>query len=402
MSSQFDEEFYRLLAQRLHDRGVDVAAVEAEAMSICIETPSWGYGDSGTRFKVFRQPGVPRTIFEKLQDAAEVHRLTGIAPRVAIHIPWDKVDDYAGLSAYARSLGVVIGAVNPNLFEDDDYKFGSVTNVSPAIRRKAVAHMKECIEIAKQVGSHLFTPWLADGTNYPGQGDFRQRKHWLEECLREVYEAMPDSMTMAIEYKFFEPAFYHTDLADWGMVYALTTKLGPRAKVLVDLGHHPLGTNIEHIVAVLLDEGRLGGFHFNSKKYADDDMTVGSHAPYELFLIFNELVKAQFDPERPQTVAYMIDQSHAIKPKIEAMVQSVLQVQETYCKALLVDREALAAAQLKNDVVAAEMILREAFATDVRPLLAHARIERGLPPDPLQAYRESGYFERIVRERTHH
>jgi len=369
-------------------------------MSLCVETPSWGYADSGTRFKVFRQPGAARTIFEKLQDAAEVHRLTGIAPRVAIHIPWDKVDDYAGLGAYAKSLGVAIGAVNPNLFEDDDYKFGSVTNVSPAIRRKAVAHMEECIAIAKVVGSELFTPWFADGTNYPGQGDFRQRKHWLEECLREVYEAMPESMTMAIEYKFFEPAFYHTDLADWGMVYALVTKLGPRAKVLVDLGHHPLGTNIEHIVAVLLDEGRLGGFHFNSKKYADDDMTVGSHAPHELFLIFNELVKAELDRERPQTVAYMIDQSHAIKPKVEAMIQSVVHVQQVYCKALLVDREALAAAQLKNDVIAAEMILREAFETDVRPLLAHARLERGLPADPLQAYRDSGYLERVIRERS--
>jgi L-rhamnose isomerase/sugar isomerase len=400
MNSSFDERLYQVLAQRLEERGVDVRAVEAHAMSLCVETPSWGYADSGTRFKVFRQPGAARTIFEKLQDAAEVHRLTGIAPRVAIHIPWDKVDDYAGLGAYAKSLGVAIGAVNPNLFEDDDYKFGSVTNVSPAIRRKAVAHMEECIAIAKVVGSELFTPWFADGTNYPGQGDFRQRKHWLEECLREVYGAMPESMTMAIEYKFFEPAFYHTDLADWGMVYALVTKLGPRAKVLVDLGHHPLGTNIEHIVAVLLDEGRLGGFHFNSKKYADDDMTVGSHAPYELFLIFNELVKAELDRERPQTVAYMIDQSHAIKPKVEAMIQSVVHVQQVYCKALLVDREALAAAQLKNDVIAAEMILREAFETDVRPLLAHARLERGLPADPLQAYRDSGYLERVIRERS--
>jgi len=400
MNSSFDERLYQVLAQRLEERGVDVRAVEAHAMSLCVETPSWGYADSGTRFKVFRQPGAARTIFEKLQDAAEVHRLTGIAPRVAIHIPWDKVDDYAGLGAYAKSLGVAIGAVNPNLFEDDDYKFGSVTNVSPAIRRKAVAHMEECIAIAKVVGSELFTPWFADGTNYPGQGDFRQRKHWLEECLREVYEAMPESMTMAIEYKFFEPAFYHTDLADWGMVYALVTKLGPRAKVLVDLGHHPLGTNIEHIVAVLLDEGRLGGFHFNSKKYADDDMTVGSHAPHELFLIFNELVKAELDRERPQTVAYMIDQSHAIKPKVEAMIQSVVHVQQVYCKALLVDREALAAAQLKNDVMAAEMILREAFETDVRPLLAHARLERGLPADPLQAYRDSGYLERVIRERS--
>ncbi len=402
MHAGFDERTYRCLAERLGERGVEVQKVEAAVMSLCIETPSWGYGDSGTRFKVFRQPGVPRTIYEKLQDAAQVHRLTGIAPRVAIHIPWDWVEDFAGLAAHARSLGIAIGAVNPNLFEDDDYKFGSVTNVSPTIRRKAVAHMKECIQIAQEVRSNLFTPWFADGTNYPGQGDFRQRKRWLEECLHEVYAAMPDSMTMAIEYKFFEPAFYHTDLADWGAAYVLATKLGPRAKVLVDLGHHPLGTNIEHIVAVLLDEERLGGFHFNSKKYADDDMTVGSHAPYELFLIFNELVKEEERQGGAQTVAYMIDQSHAIKPKIEGMIQSLMQVQASYCKALLVDRKALAEAQLKSDVVSAEMILREAFETDVRSLLAHARLERGLPADPLQAYRQSGYFERIVRERSGH
>lgn len=402
MHAGFDERSYRCVTERLRDRGVDVESVEAKAMALCVETPSWGYADSGTRFKVFRQPGVPRTIYEKLQDAAEVHRLTGIAPRVAIHIPWDQVDDFAVLAAHARSLGIAIGAVNPNLFEDDEYKFGSVTNVSPAVRRKAVAHMKECIKIAQEVGSTLFTPWFADGTNYPGQGDFRQRKRWLEECLREVYDAMPDTMTMAIEYKFFEPAFYHTDVADWGAAYILATKLGPRAKVLVDLGHHPLGTNIEYIVAMLLEEGRLGGFHFNSKKYADDDMTVGSHSPYELFLIFNELVKEEVKKGGTQAVAYMIDQSHAIKPKIEAMIQSLMQVQATYCKALLVDRQALVEAQLKSDVVAAEMILREAFETDVRPLLAHARIERGLPADPLQAYRESGYFERIVRERSVH
>jgi len=393
-------EAYELLRRQLESQGVDVDWVEQKAMSLAVETPSWGYGDSGTRFGVFHQPGVPRNVFEKFEDAAQVHKLTGVAPSVAIHIPWDKVDDFGQLKEHAERLGLRIGAVNPNLFQDQEYKFGSVTHTDPAVRRKAVDHMLECLEIARQVGSKLFTPWFADGTNYPGQGNFRWRLGWLEEALREVYEAMPEDMVMALEYKFFEPAFYHTDVPDWGTSYLLCTKLGPRAKVLVDLGHHPLGTNVPYIIAILLREKRLGGFHFNSRKYADDDLTVGSIDPYDLFLIFNELVEVELEAPEEFDVAYMLDQSHNVKPKIEAMIQSVVTVQETYVRALLVDREALHRAQKENRVVDAEEILRRAFWTDVKPLLAKARTDRGLPADPLAAYRESGYQQKIERERV--
>ncbi|MDZ7373555.1 MAG: L-rhamnose isomerase [candidate division KSB1 bacterium] len=393
------QEAYEWLRKELEARGVDVARVEQKAMSLAVETPSWGYGDSGTRFAVFHQPGVPRTVFEKLEDAAQVHKLTGIAPSVAIHIPWDRVDDFRELKRRAESLGLKIGAVNPNLFQDPDYKFGSITHSDPRVRRKAIDHLLECVEIARQVGSKLLTPWFADGTDYPGQGNFRWRRQWLEEALREVYHAMPEDMTLALEYKFFEPAFYHTDIPDWGTSYLLCTKLGPRAKVLVDLGHHPQGTNVPYIVALLLYEGRLGGFHFNSRKYADDDLTAGSIDPYELFLIFHELVEAEEqDPGRFQ-VAYMLDQSHITKPKIEAMIQSVITVQEMYTRALLVNREALHAAQQANRVIEAEELLRQAFWTDVGPILAKARVDRGLPADPLRAYRESGYQQRIENER---
>lgn len=390
---------YELLAEKLCRRNIDVDNLLNDCMNLWIETPSWAYADGGTRFKVFHQPGAASTVFDKLEDAAQVHRFTGIAPSVALHIPWDKIDDMRAVGEYAESLGLKVGAINPNVFQDDEYKFGSVTHTEPAIREKAVTHMLECIEIAKVIGSKLFTPWFADGTNYPGQGDFRRRKHWMEDCMRRVYEAMPEDMTMAIEYKFFEPAFYHTDLADWGMTYVLTKKLGDRAKVLVDLGHHPQGTNVEHIVAFLIDEGRLGGFHFNNRKYADDDLTVGSLAPYELFLIYNELVKGEQDSAVDMNVAYMIDQCHAIKPKIEAMIQSVMNLQVAYTKSLLVDFEHLTEVQKVNDVIAAENILHEAFETDVRPILIKARLERGLEPDPISAFRASGYLNNIIKSR---
>jgi L-rhamnose isomerase/sugar isomerase len=392
-------EAYGLVRKELERRGIDVDWVERKAMSLAVETPSWGYGDSGTRFAVFHQPGVPRNVFEKFEDAAQVHRLTGIAPSVAIHIPWDKVDDFRELRRHAESLGLRVGAVNPNLFQDPDYKYGSITHSDPRVRRKAIDHLLECIDIGKQVGSKLFTPWFADGTDYPGQGNFRWRLRWIEETLTEVYRALPDDMTMAIEYKFFEPAFYHTDIPDWGTSYLLCSKLGPRAKVLVDLGHHPPGTNVPYIVALLLWEKRLGGFHFNSRKYADDDLTVGSIDPYELFLIFHELVEAELESPSDFQVAYMLDQSHITKPKIEAMIQSVVTVQEMYVRALVVEREALRAAQRENRVVDAEETLRRAFWTDVKPLLAKARTDRGLPADPLLAYRESDYQAKIERER---
>ncbi|MBM7581631.1 L-rhamnose isomerase/sugar isomerase [Caldicoprobacter guelmensis] len=393
------DQIYSLWEQRQKDRGIDVEWVKERLKNFKVETPSWGYGDSGTRFKVFKQRGVPRNLFEKLEDAAQVHKVTGMCPTVAIHIPWDKVDDFEKVKEYAASLGLKIGAVNPNLFQDDDYKFGSLTNTDSAVRRKAIHHIMECIEIARKVDSRIISLWLADGTNYPGQGDIRARKNWLEEALFEVVNAMDSDMRLLIEYKFFEPAFYHTDIADWGMAYAFAMKLGEKAQVLVDLGHHPLGTNVEHIVAFLLDEGKIGGFHFNNKKYADDDLIVGSINPYELFLIFNELVAASLDPKTAKTaenIAYMIDQSHNIEPKIPAMIRSVLNVQTAYAKALLVNREVLKEAQMHNDVMAAEAAVREAFECDVTPLLEAVREEMGLAPDPMKAYLESGYGEKIL------
>ncbi|NOZ28063.1 MAG: L-rhamnose isomerase [Chloroflexi bacterium] len=395
---------YPLLAEQLADRGVDVEAVKAALKAQRVETPSWGYGNSGTRFKVFPWPGAARNLWEKLEDAAHVHRLTGICPTVAVHIPWDKVDDWGQVISYADSLGVKIGAVNPNVFQDDIYKLGSICNPDPDVRKQAVAHMLECVEIAKAVGSEIISLWFADGTNYAGQDSFRARKDRMEEALAEVYAAMPPDMRMLIEYKFFEPAFYHTDLPDWGTSYMMALKLGPQAQVLVDTGHHPQGTNVEHIVALLLDEGRLGGFHFNARKYADDDLIVGTVNPFELFLIFNELIAAEQDPdptvsECARNVAYMIDQSHNIESKIEAMILSVMNVQTAYAKALLVDREALAQAQMEGDVLGAHEILAQAYETDVRPLLAQVRVEMGLEPDPIAAHRASGYEEKIARER---
>lgn len=392
-------EHYESWEQMQRSRGIDVEHVKVTLKRLAIETPSWGYGDSGTRFKVFQQEGVPRNPFEKLEDAAMVHRVTGAAPSVALHIPWDLVNDFSKLKEHADSLGIRIGAVNPNLFQEDDYKLGSLCHADPAVRRKAVDHMLQCIEIAKEVDSKIISLWLADGTNYPGQGDFRRRKHWLLESLHEVVEAMPDDMRLLIEYKFFEPAFYSTDIPDWGTAFLLATKLGKKAQVLIDTGHHPLATNIEQIVANLLDEAKLGGFHFNDRKYADDDVIVGTVQPYQLFLILKEMAAGLNDPATRKTaedVAYMIDQSHNIEPKIPAMIRSVMNVQRYFAKALLVDLAAIEEAQAAGDVLAAEMLLQDAFETDVRPLLAKVRAELGLHPDPLHAYRESGYAEKIL------
>jgi len=365
-----------------------------------IETPSWGYGDSGTRFKVFKQVGVPRNPFEKLDDAAQVYRFTGLSSSVALHIPWDKVDDYARLQDHAASLGLTIGAINPNLFQEDEYIFGSVCNAQPAIRRKATEHILECVEIARILGSSLISLWFADGTNYPGQASIRQRKHWLLDSLSEVYQALDPHMRMLIEYKFFEPAFYHTDLGDWGMAYNMALKLGKQAQVLVDTGHHAQGTNVEQIVAYLLDEQKLGGFHFNSRKYADDDLIVGAINPYELFLIFYQILDAHADDDpavrhTAENIAYMIDQSHCIEPKIPAMIRSVLNVQTQYAKALLINLDAVKKAQEEQDVLAAENAVREAFERDVTPLLHVVREEVGVAADPMQAYIASGYAESI-------
>lgn len=392
------QEALQLLQRTLPDE-IDLAKVKDRLKRQKIETPSWGYGDSGTRFQVFHQPGAARNIFEKLEDAAHVHKMTGITPSVALHIPWDKVDDYGEIVQYAQGLGLTIGAINPNLFQEPEYKLGSLCHPDPAVRGQAIEHVLECIEIMNTTGSKVLSLWLADGTNYPGQDDFRKRKKRLEEALKEVYRALADGQRLLVEYKFFEPAFYHTDIADWGMATLLAMKLGPKAQTLVDLGHHPLGTNIEQIVAYLIDEGKLGGFHFNSKKYADDDLTTGSTNPYELFLIYNELVAGEDDPAVELDVAYMIDQSHNVKPKVAAMIQSVEQIQMAYAKALLVDRRALWQAQQEGDIIGAETILRSAFDLDVTPLLVQVRQEMGVPPNPLVAHRESGYAVKTARER---
>ena len=362
-----------------------------------IETPSWAFGNSGTRFKVFAQPGVARNAYEKIEDAAVVHRLTGVAPSVALHIPWDKVDDYADLAKYAAGLGLRIGAINPNLFQDADYMLGSLCHPKRQVRDKALAHVRECIDIAKETGSDVLGLWLADGTNYAGQDSMRARQERLGEALSEIYAAMPSNMRLLLEYKFFEPAFYHTDVADWGISYSHCHRLGERAMVLVDTGHHAPGTNIEWIVASLLYLGKLGGFHFNSRNYADDDLMVGSADPFELFLIMNEVVDAGALRGK---VAFMLDQCHNIEPKIPGQIRSIMNVQEATAKALLVDREELARAQEAGDVLGAHQILMDAFWTDVRPLLSELRSDMGLDPDPLRAYAESGYAERIRRERS--
>lgn len=397
----YQERAYALLCERLHERGVDLDAVKSALKRQEIETPSWGYADSGTRFGVFPQPGAAVTIAEKLADAAQVHRFTGVAPRVAVHVLWDFPDEASVQSVpqLAAELGVRIGSINPNVFQDREYWMGSFGNRDAAIRRRAVQHCLDSVEIGRRLRSNVLTLWFADGTDYPGQADFRDRKRWFQEALGEVYAAMPAEMTMLVEYKPFEPGLYHTDIADWGMSYVFCRALGDRARVLVDLGHHLPGTNIEHIVAFLLDERMLGGFHFNNRKYADDDVMVGSINPYEFFLIYNELVKEELSPRGNPPVEYMVDQGFNTKKKIPGMIQTVVTIQATYAKALCVDRVRLAEAAGNGDVVGAEQCLIDAFNTDVEPLLRQVRREMGVPEEPLRAYLESCYQTGIERER---
>jgi L-rhamnose isomerase/sugar isomerase len=385
----------------LGKQNIDVNAVVENIQRFTVETPSWGYGNSGTRFKVFAWPGAARTLREKLADAAQVHKVTGICPSVAIHIPWDREDDWHAVKDYAHGLGLQIGSVNPNLFQEDVYRLGSLAHVDKTIRRRGIEHVLECIQIAQAVDSNIISLWLAEGTNYPGQDSLRGRRHRLLESLQAIYAALPAGMRLLIEYKFFEPAFYSTDLPDWGTSLLMAQKLGPQAEVLVDMGHHPQGTNIPQIVAQLLDEGRLGGFHFNDRKYADDDLIVGSLHPFELFCIFNEIVGASREGNaNAPRIAYMIDQSHNIEPKIEAMIQSVINIQIAYAKAQLVDHAALHQAQESADVLGAYRVLQAAYETDVRPLLAEARVRQGRDPDPIAAFLASGYAERVARERV--
>lgn len=384
------------LAERLNRRNIDIDAVKAKLKEQKIETPSWGYGNSGTRFKTFGYPGAANTVYEKIADAAMVNRLTGVCPSVALHIPWDKVADWKALKQYAADMGITLGAINTNTFQADIYKFGSICHPDPAVRRTAIDHHIECIEIAKQTGSDALSLWYADGTNYAGQDSFRGRRQRMIDSLTEVYAALPENMRLLIEYKFFEPSFYHTDLSDWGVAYSVANRLGPKAQVLVDTGHHAQGANIEHIVATLLFEGKLGGFHFNARKYADDDLIVGTVNPFELFLIFNELVDAG---DAAKGVAYMIDQSHSIEPKMEAMLQSVVNIQSAYAKALVVDRKALQERQQDCDVLGAYRVLTDAFDTDIRPLLEQVRSELDLAVDPIVALHESGYENKVAVER---
>ncbi|WP_016697808.1 L-rhamnose isomerase [Actinoalloteichus spitiensis] len=374
------------------------ATVKSILRGLRIETPSWAYGNSGTRFKVFAQAGVPRTPQEKIDDAAKVHELTGVAPSVALHIPWDRVDDWAGLAAHARDAGIELGAINPNVFQEDDYKLGSICNPDPGVRRKATDHLLECVEIAEQTGSKILSMWVADGTNYPGQDDIRARQDRLATALREVYDRMPEGMRLLLEYKFFEPAFYTMDVPDWGTSYAHCAQLGPAAQVLVDTGHHAPGTNIEFIVSFLLRAGMLGGFHFNSRFYADDDLIVGLADPFQLFRLMYEVNRGG-GLAADSDVAFMLDQCHNIEPKIPAMIRSITNVQEATAKALLVDTDALRAAQEAGDVLGANEVLMDAYHTDVRPLVAELRTDMGLDPDPITAYRRSGYQQRIEAER---
>ncbi|THV26169.1 L-rhamnose isomerase [Glycomyces paridis] len=363
-----------------------------------IELPSWAFGNSGTRFKVFAQQGVPRDPFEKIADAAQVNAYTGAAGSVALHIPWDKVEDYAALAAHAEALGVRIGTINSNTFQDDDYMLGSVCHPDPAVRRKATAHLLECVDIMDATGSTDLKLWFADGTNYPGQDSIADRQDRLAEVLATVYDRLGDGQRLLLEYKLFEPSFYTTDVPDWGTAYAHCLKLGPKAQVVIDTGHHAPGTNIEFIVAILLREGKLGGFDFNSRFYADDDLMVGSADPFQLFRIMHEL--ASQDVVGPDSgIAYMLDQCHNIEAKIPGQIRSVMNVQEATAKALLVDTEALSAAQASGDVLEANAVLMDAYNTDVRPLLAELRGELGLAADPMRAYAASGYAEAIREDR---
>ncbi len=367
-----------------------------------IEIPSWGFANTGTRFGKFIQDGAATSTAEKFADAGEVFRLTGITPTVALHVLWDMpngLDDVEVIRTLEREHGVRAGSINPNLFQSQEYKYGSIANPSAEIRQMAIQHMIDSVEIAKALESRDISLWISDGSNYPGTQSIRRRIGWMEEAMAATHAALGAGQRMLIEYKPFEPAFYHTDIADWGMALLLARHAGPKAKVLVDTGHHYQGTNIEQIVAWLLHTNELGGFHFNDRKYADDDLTLGSIDPYQLFRIFAELLNAGAQAD---SVAFMIDQSHNLKGKMEAMIQSVVTAQELYARAALIDFDRLAELQDACRLVEAEECFRSAFWTDVRPAIRAWRERRGLAADPLQELAASGYVERISKERGAH
>lgn len=374
-------------------------AISPRLEELAIEVPSWAYGNSGTRFKVFGSAGTPRTIQEKIADAAQVHAVTGLGHSVALHIPWDKVDSYDGLRNYAAEHAVELGTVNSNTFQDDEYKLGSLTNSDPSIRKRAVDHNLECIEIMNQTGSRDLKIWLADGTNYPGQGHIQQRQEWLAEGLSTIYAQIGADQRLILEYKFFEPAFYHTDVPDWGTAYAHVSALGERALVCLDTGHHAPGTNVEFVAAQLLRLNKLGSFDFNSRFYADDDLIVGAADPFQLFRLLVEVVQSGgFGTDGD--VAFMLDQCHNIEKKIPGQIRSVLNVQEMTARALLIDNDALATARSNGDVLEANEIYMDAFYTDVRSELKTWRQERGLPANPMRAFETSGYQSKIETDRV--
>jgi L-rhamnose isomerase / sugar isomerase len=368
-----------------------------------IELPSWGFANTGTRFGKFIQPAAATSTEEKFSDAGQVHLLTGVCPTVALHVLWDcphGVQSTGEVKDFARCYGVAPGSINPNLFQDQEYKYGSFGNPDPSIRKRALQHTKDSIEIARRLNTRDISFWFADGSNYPGTANIRQRRLWFEQALQEAHRELSPQQRMLIEYKPFEPAFYHTDIADWGMALLLSRSAGPQAKVLVDTGHHYAAQNIEQIVAWLLSEDMLGGFHFNDRRYADDDLTMGSIDPYQVFRIFHEIHFFEWEMEKRADIAYMVDQSHNLKGKIEAMIQTVTIAQQLFAKAALVDIKKLATAQKNCDLVGAESLLQDAFATDVRPAIQDWRFSKGLPKDPMEAFRQSGYLERITKERT--
>jgi len=371
--------------------------------SFRIELPSWGFANTGTRFGKYIQAAAATTIEEKFSDAGQVHLLTGVCPSLALHVAWDFPQGAKSIEKVkdlACRYDIRPGSINPNLFQDECYKHGSFGNPDPSVRQRALQHTRDCIEIGKRLNSRDVSMWFADGSNYPGTANIRHRKGWFEENLRAAHEDLAADQRMLVEYKPFEPAFYHTDIADWGMAFHLAKAAGPQAKVLVDTGHHYSSQNIEQIVAWLLSEDMLGGFHFNDRRYADDDLTMGSIDPYQVFRIFHEIRLFEHENGRRADIAYMIDQSHNLKGKIEAMIQTVTMAQQLYSKAALVDHDALAVAQSKSELVKAESLLQDAFATDVRPAIKEWRASKGLPADPMDAFHHSGYLEQITKERS--